>query len=138
MPAIEEIEDLRAVLDEMRRTSEPARYVELNGIFTGRSTTWQGSHASRPIRAALRQTALNYIFLTVAQPDPGYAATVQAQHEEIFEAIRACQSERAGRAAKVHLRTTAKHVTALVNHELPHSPGYGRSVHSDSDQQTQR
>jgi len=48
------------------------------------------------------------------------------------------QNEVVKRFGKVHLRTTAKHVTALVNHELPHSPGYGHSVHSDPDQQTQR
>ena len=113
----EDIADLERILKEMRKTVEAARYVELNQLFHARIYDMSGKPRLASIVAALRKTSANYIDLTVPEPDKVYADQVQAQHEEIFEALQARQGKRAARATREHLRTTLKFVTSLVRDE---------------------
>jgi DNA-binding GntR family transcriptional regulator len=130
----EELAELEAILLEMRRTVTPARYVELNETFHAKISDMSSRPRLSTILAALRKAAINYIYLTVPQPDAEYAAAMQAQHEEIFEAIRGRHAGRARRAARAHLRTTAQHVTTLVRPELPHrATANGQAPNADTD-----
>jgi DNA-binding GntR family transcriptional regulator len=113
----QDIVDLEQILEEMKKTDDPARYVELNHLFHARIYDMSGKPRLASIVAGLRKTSANYINLTVPNPDKDYADQVHAQHEEILEALRNRQAERAARAVRTHLQTTVKHVTSLMTHE---------------------
>ena len=112
-----DIANLERILEEMKRTSDPARYVELNHLFHATIYDMSGKPRLASIVAGLRKTSANYINLTVPRPDQDYADRVQAQHEEILEALRGRQSERAARAVRAHLQSTVKHVTSMMTPE---------------------
>jgi len=115
----EEIRDLETIHLDMKKTGDPARYVELNQIFHAKIYDMAGRPQLASMIEGLRKTAFNYIALTTPQPaNKAYAAKVQAQHAEIFEAVQARQGKRAARVVKEHLQTTLDHVISLVSDQV--------------------
>lgn len=112
-----DIANLERILEEMKRTDDPSRYVELNHLFHATIYEMSGKPRLASIVAGLRKSSDNYISLTVPEPDQDYADQARAQHEEILEALRARQAERAARAVRAHLQSTIKHVTSMMTPE---------------------
>jgi DNA-binding GntR family transcriptional regulator len=130
----EELAELEAIYLKMKKTTDPARYVELNHVFHATIYDMAGKPRLAGIIEGLRKSALNYIFLTNPQPaNKAFAAKVQEQHEEIIEALRARQGKRAARATKEHLQTTLTHITSLVSEEAG-----GRVESAASDRRSRR
>ncbi len=100
-----DIEDLRAILDEMAQTKDDATYVDLNARFHARIER----AAKNPRLAELietERTATNaYImFLGVKRAS---SADTQTEHEAIVEALEAHDSDAAAAAMARHLSTRA-------------------------------
>jgi DNA-binding GntR family transcriptional regulator len=109
----EQLDELGEIVEQMRAERDPQRYLELNRAFHRRIY----SAANRPrlfeMIEQLRNISASYAALVATEPDRRYRDQVQAEHEAIYQALRAGKG--AGRLVAAHLRHNLAKASALVN-----------------------
>ena len=117
--------DLKALdklIERMRATSDPHRYVALNRAFHSRIYDAAGLPTLAELIDRLRDAAAGYIRLLESKDDPDYAAQVQQEHERIVLALRAHDANAAAEIMAQHLRNSADHITQTVVENDNHNP----------------
>jgi DNA-binding GntR family transcriptional regulator len=105
---------LIAILDEMRATSDPARYVERNQAFHLRLYRLSGRLRLVAMIEDLRNASLAYNHLYAAADVPRDAERLDAEHREILAACLARDPERAAAAVRDHISQTILHIMRLL------------------------
>jgi DNA-binding GntR family transcriptional regulator len=105
---------LVAMLDEMRATSDPVRYVERNQGF--HLSLYRLSARARLVAMIedLRNASLAYNHLYAAADVPQDAARLDAEHREILAACQAGDAARAANAVRDHISQTILHVMQVL------------------------
>jgi DNA-binding GntR family transcriptional regulator len=109
--------ELEAMLDEMRDTADPERYVALNQRF--HSTLYALADRPRLARliADLRDATNAYLHIYATT---GLASEpLDAEHREILAACKARDPQRAAQAVERHLAHSVEHVTSQLGHSAP-------------------
>ena len=105
---------LIAILDEMRDTSDPVRYVERNQAFHVRLYRLSGRARLVAMIEDLRNASLAYNHLYAAADVPHDAQRLDREHREILAACQAGDSARAATAVRDHISQTILHVMHLL------------------------
>ena len=105
---------LIAILDEMRDTSDPVRYVERNQAFHLRLYRLSGRARLVAMIEDLRNASLAYNHLYAAADVPHDAQRLDGEHREILAACQAGDSARAATAVRDHISQTILHVMHLL------------------------
>ena len=105
---------LIAILDEMRDTSDPVRYVERNQEFHLRLYRLSGRARLLAMIEDLRNASLAYNHLYAAADVPRDADRLDGEHREILAACQAGDSARAATAVRDHISQTILHVMHLL------------------------
>lgn len=105
---------LVAILDEMRNTSDAARYVELNQQFHLSLYHLGGRSRLLTMIEELRNASLAYNHLYAAADVPKDAERLDAEHREILAACQANDPVRAAKAVRQHIQQTIAHVSKLL------------------------
>jgi DNA-binding GntR family transcriptional regulator len=105
---------LAAILDEMRDTSDPVRYVERNQAFHVRLYRLSGRARLVAMIEDLRNASLAYNHLYAAADVPRDAQRLNGEHREILAACQAGDSARAAAAVRDHISQTILHVMHLL------------------------
>jgi DNA-binding GntR family transcriptional regulator len=115
------VAELEAMLDEMRETTDPERYVTLNQRF--HATLYASSDRPRLVKliADLRDATNAYlhIYATTGLPSP----RLDAEHREILAACKARDPQRAATAIEQHLAHSVEHVTSQLQLDRPGAAG---------------
>ena len=117
---------LAAILDEMRATSDPARYVERNQAFHLRLYRLSGRLRLVTMIEDLRNASLAYNHLYAAADVPRDAERLDAEHREILAACLAGDPERAAAAVRDHISQTILHIMRLLEAGEKTDQGEGR------------
>lgn len=108
---------LEAMLDEMRDTTDPDRYLALNLRFHGTLYALADSPRLARIIADLRDATNAYLQI--------YATTglgsesLDAEHRRILAACKARDAQGAAQAVEQHLAHSVEHVTSRLPHPAP-------------------
>ena len=105
---------LVAILDAMRATSDPARYVERNQAFHLRLYRLSGRSRLVAMIEDLRDASLAYNHLYAAADVPRDAERLDAEHREILAACQAGDPARAAAAVRDHISQTILHIMRLL------------------------
>ncbi len=105
---------LTAILDEMRATSDQARYVERNQAFHLRLYHLSGRPRLVAMIEDLRNASLAYNHLYAAADVPRDAERLDAEHREILAACQAGDPARAAAAVRDHISQTILHIMRLL------------------------
>jgi DNA-binding GntR family transcriptional regulator len=105
---------LIAILDDMRDTSDPVRYVERNQAFHVRLYRLSGRSRLVAMIEDLRNASLAYNHLYAAADVPRDAQRLDEEHREILAACQAGDSARAATAVRDHISQTILHVMQLL------------------------
>jgi DNA-binding GntR family transcriptional regulator len=110
----EDAPPLSAILDEMRATSDPVRYVERNQVF--HLALYRLSRRSRLVAMIedLRNASLAYNHLYAAADVPRDAERLDAEHREILAACQVNDPARAAAAVRDHVSQTILHITRVL------------------------
>src|SRR4051812_44414703 len=84
----DDLGELERILAKMR-DAEPERYLELNSEFHARLYRAAGRPRLVEMINGLRESSASYIGMNIDQYDSAYRAQTQAEHQEIFAALRA-------------------------------------------------
>jgi DNA-binding GntR family transcriptional regulator len=109
----DEIAALERIVMQMRK-AKPARFAELNDEFHGRLYAATNRKRLLEIIDKLRETAANYVGMSVIQYQPDYRKDVEREHEEIVAALKARAPRRAAKATREHLEHSARHAAKLI------------------------
>jgi len=101
---------LVTILDEMRSTSNAARYVELNQQFHLTLYKLSGRIRLLTMIEELRNASNAYLHLYAATDIPRDAQRLDAEHREILAACQEGDPLRAANAVRHHLQQTVMHV----------------------------
>jgi DNA-binding GntR family transcriptional regulator len=105
---------LVAILDEMRATKDPVRYVERNQAFHLALYRLSGRSRLVAMIEDLRNASLAYNHLYAAADVPHDAERLDAEHREILAACRAGDPARAASAVRDHISQTILHVMHVL------------------------
>jgi DNA-binding GntR family transcriptional regulator len=105
---------LVAILDEMRATSDPVRYVERNQAFHLALYRLSGRSRLVAMIEDLRNASLAYNHLYAAADVPRDAERLDAEHREILAACQANDPARAAAAVRDHVSQTILHITRVL------------------------
>lgn len=105
---------LVAILDEMRTTSDPVRYVERNQAFHLALYRLSGRARLVAMIEDLRNASLAYNHLYAAADVPRDAERLDAEHREILAACLAGDPARAANAVRDHISQTIVHVMQVL------------------------
>jgi DNA-binding GntR family transcriptional regulator len=110
--SIKEFDRLGAVLDQMDRTSDPRRWVDLNRLF--HRTLYRASGRARlcTLIDSLRDNVERYLRIYVSALER--RAHAQAEHRRILRACRRRQSAEAKKALRAHLSGTLSQLEAFL------------------------
>jgi DNA-binding GntR family transcriptional regulator len=106
---------LIALLDEMRSTSDPVRYVERNQAFHLGLYRLSGRSRLVAMIEDLRNASLAYNHLYAAADIPRDAERLDAEHREILAACQASDQARAAVAVRNHISQTILHVMHVLD-----------------------
>jgi DNA-binding GntR family transcriptional regulator len=111
----EELDELDAIVDRMRKVKRWTAYQPLNREFHALINGAARRERLLAIIESLRDTIEAYIHLdATAQPDAAYKRAVQQQHEGIAEALRARAPKRARTLMREHLEANQQHIASSV------------------------
>jgi DNA-binding GntR family transcriptional regulator len=110
----EDAPPLSAILDEMRATSDPVRYVERNQAFHLRLYRLSGRARLISMIEDLRNASLAYNHLYAAADVPRDAERLDAEHREILAACQADDPARAAAAVRDHVSQTILHIMRVL------------------------
>jgi DNA-binding GntR family transcriptional regulator len=105
---------LAAILDEMRATRDPVRYVERNQAFHLALYRLSGRSRLVAMIEDLRNASLAYNHLYAAADVPHDAKRLDAEHREILAACQAGDQARAAYAVRDHISQTILHVMHVL------------------------
>jgi DNA-binding GntR family transcriptional regulator len=108
-----DIERLEQVIEEMERTADVPRWMELNDAF--HLGIYEAAESPRLLAmiASQRDACTQYIRMNVGQT--ARRREKDAEHREILAGCRAGDVERAQRALRAHLRNTMREVLDLID-----------------------
>jgi DNA-binding GntR family transcriptional regulator len=118
---VQDLEDLRALVDQMRRVGDEG-FPTLNHTFHTRIYAATGRPRLAEMIESLREVAASYLAMTVRTTDSRYRTAVQDEHDQILVALRARDAKRAGRLMRAHLRHNQRQLAALIERERPGAP----------------
>jgi DNA-binding GntR family transcriptional regulator len=101
---------LAAILDEMRETNDPVRYVERNQAFHMSLYRLSGRARLVAMIEELRNASLAYNHLYAAADVPRDAERLDEEHREILAACQARDAARAAAAVRNHISQTILHI----------------------------
>lgn len=107
-----DVERLQLVLDELRTTTEPERYVALNHHFHAELYELGGNLQLSALIASLRDKDSAYLRLYAARQLP--SPRLDREHQRILDACAANDTEGCEQALREHLAGTVDHVTRLL------------------------
>ena len=110
----EDAPQLSAILDEMRATSDPVRYVERNQTFHLALYRLSGRARLVAMIEDLRNASLAYNHLYAAADVPHDAERLDAEHRKILAACQAGDPARASQAVRDHMSQTILHVMQVL------------------------
>lgn len=110
----EDAPPLIAILDEMRATSDPVRYVERNHAFHLGLYRLSGRSRLVAMIEELRNASLAYNHLYAAADVPHDAERLDAEHREILAACQAGDPTRAANAVRDHISQTILHIMRVL------------------------
>lgn len=110
----EDAPPLIAILDEMRATSDPVRYVERNQAFHLELYRLSGRARLVAMIEDLRNASLAYNHLYAAADVPRDAERLDAEHREILAACQAGDPVRAANAVRDHISQTILHIMCVL------------------------
>jgi DNA-binding GntR family transcriptional regulator len=110
----QQLDRLEEIVNRMRVTADPHKYLELNRAFHTRIYEAARRQRLTELIDNLRDAGSGYIALLEDVDDPVYAAEVQAEHEEILAALRRRDSKRAAAAVARHLQNSLDHQARRV------------------------
>ena len=105
---------LVAILDEMRATSDAARYVELNQQFHLKLYSLPGRSRLVEMIEELRNASIAYNHLYAAADLPKDAQRLDREHRAILTACQANDPARAANAVRHHIQQTIVHVKQVL------------------------
>lgn len=109
--------ELNDLIDRMRKTKNPRRWLQMNDEFHLKLYECAGRPQLSALIANLRDASNPYIYMFVANTKPIDEAN--AEHQEIVAACVAGDHEGAQRAIRNHLRHTARELANQLPQEAP-------------------
>ena len=115
-----DLDELDAIIAEMRASSDNARRNDLNRVLHARIY----AHADRARLSAiidqLRDTASVYLrFLSSKSTDYSYRAEADNEHQRIVDALRRRDADAAAAAMREHLLHSQRHLEAVIPADQP-------------------
>jgi DNA-binding GntR family transcriptional regulator len=110
----EDAPPLIAILDEMRATTDPVRYVERNQAFHLELYQLSGRARLVSMIEDLRNASLAYNHLYAAADVPQDAERLDAEHREILAACQVGDPTRASNAVRNHISQTILHIMRVL------------------------
>lgn len=106
------IEELRRILDEMDRTPDEPRWIELNHEFHLRMYR----AADRPLLSSILTniSGASVAYMHMVVPYARESGRAEAEHKEILAALEGRDVERARRAIVTHLHHTVEHMVRYL------------------------
>lgn len=108
-----DLAELDRLVTEMR-SATPEAYPLLNRDFHAIIYAAAGRPRLLDTISTLREASASYLTLTVRHYDVGYRDQVQAEHEQILDALQVRAGKRAAKAIREHLQHNQQHVAKLV------------------------
>lgn len=108
----EEVRELESILDEMRDSTHPDRYVTLNQRF--HNTLYQLADRPRLAKLIVDLRDATKAYLHVYAAHDGATQRLDAEHREILAACKAHDPERAAQAVEQHLANSLQNITGQL------------------------
>lgn len=105
----EDLPRLEALQDEMDRTEDPARWLELNAAFHSIFTNFDHVSRLHDMLERLQDATSVYVAMT-AQTSPDWMGTGNLSHREIIDACKRGDADRAAQLAREHIDATRRSV----------------------------
>ncbi len=116
----EDAAELETILDEMRDSTDPERYVTLNQQFHNTLYKLAGRPRLTKLIADLRDATKAYLHVYAAHD--GATARLDAEHREILAACKAHDPQRAAQAVEKHLANSVQNISGQLGLETAGAP----------------
>lgn len=111
----ERLDELQSILDKMRKTDDEQEWLDLNNRF--HIAVYEPAERPRlsALIADLRDSATSYIHMLLAS-EPTHTRP-DHEHQDIMDACKAGDLQRAKEAVREHMKNTVDHVMQLIDQQ---------------------
>lgn len=107
-----DLADLQRLIDRMKKTKDDQQWIDLNNVFHARIYAAASKPRLEKMINNLRDASSSYIHMYITRRP--HADRPDVEHQEILNALKGIDAERADRAVRQHLQNTCRLVLQFL------------------------